>query len=362
MSNRILILLPNDQLGGAEQHLMNVANYYLQRDFYVEVRFLTQEKTGAWRRLRGNLNLIFTNAKAEKNGIVKFFRNIISNNNKVYDFVYTSHVHLTSFAGLMIKFKFIKVENFIARESTSIFKRFSGRKLAFFRFLYKVGYSKVSLLICQTEFMKNQLISALPHLDEKINIVVIPNPINLASIYHGEIDSSLLDTNFIVSAGRLIPEKGFDILIKAFSILKNRGMNMKLVILGEGNLRDDLTQLAVDLGVFDDVKLLGFQSNVYPYFRKAKACVVSSIIEGFPNVLLQMMSQNEKVISTLCAGGIEDIPRISTCVVGDSSELAMNIENTLMNDTLGNREIFDSFLEERSITNFISKINIHLNA
>jgi len=361
-NHRILILLPNDMLGGAEQHLMNVASYYLEQKYYVEVRFLTREKTRAWRRLEGDIKLIFTSANTEKGGIFIFFKNLLINNNKKYDFIYTSHVHLTSFLGIMMKLRFVKTQRFIARESTSIFKRFSGAKLFMFRFLYQIGYGKVNLLICQTDFMKHQLIEALPHLVKKMKIVVIPNPINLANIKKERLSPSFLDKQYIVSAGRLIPEKGFDILIKAFAMLKDNGMDLKLVILGEGNLRGDLERLAVDLNISDNVQFLGFQSNVYPYFREAKACVVSSIIEGFPNVLLQMMSQNDTVISTLCAGGIENIPSILTCEVSDIQALTTSMENALQNNNSNNRKIFDDFLEERSVANFIGKINGYLNA
>src|SRR5690606_6722773 len=136
-----------------------------------------------------------------------------------------------------------------------------------------------------------------------------------------------------------------------------RHPDLKLIILGEGTERENLEALAKELGIMESVLLVGFQDNVYPYFRHASVCVVSSIIEGFPNVLLQMMSQNDKVVSTLCAGGIEDVPCIHTCEINNSEDLAIKIEYALKTDAKSNREVFDRFLETRSVASFIEQIN-----
>src|SRR5690606_20880375 len=117
-----------------------------------------------------------------------------------------------------------------------------------------------------------------------------------------------LPNNFIVTAGRLIHEKGYDILINAFAELKEKYPDLKLIILGYGDLKQELIYLATSLNIEQDVIFWGFVENVYPFFKKAKACVISSRVEGFPNVLLQMMSQNSNVVSTTCAGGIDTIP------------------------------------------------------
>lgn len=361
MTRKILILVPNDNLGGAEQHLRNIALYYLEKGYFLEVRFLTKERTNSWRNLGENCRLIFTDSSSEKSGIAAFFRGIIASRNTSYDFLYTSHVHLTGIAGLLINLNLLKVRKFVGRESTSIFKRFTGPKLWMFKAFYKIGYNRLDLLICQTAYMKRQLIEGLPKLGKRINIQVIPNPINLNKIKTEVPDFYLKNRNYIISAGRLIPEKGFDILIRAFVSLIDKFPEMTLIVLGEGEERDRLEALVDELGVNEKVFLIGFKDNVYNYFKYAKSCVVSSRIEGFPNVLLQMMSQNDSVVSTLCAGGIEDIPSIYTCEPNDVDKLAIQIEASLINDNSFNREVFDNFLEKRSVPNFVEQINTLLN-
>jgi glycosyltransferase involved in cell wall biosynthesis len=75
------------------------------------------------------------------------------------------------------------------------------------------------------------------------------------------------------------------------------------VILGEGAERKSLEALIKELGVVDDVRLLGFQKNPYTYMSRAAAFVLSSIYEGFPNVLLEALACACPIVSTDCPNG-----------------------------------------------------------
>jgi glycosyltransferase involved in cell wall biosynthesis len=169
-----------------------------------------------------------------------------------------------------------------------------------------------------------------------------------------------IEMPYIVSAGRLIPEKGFDILIAAFSKLKQEYRDLKLIIIGDGKFRIEMEILIKKLNLENDVILYGIADNVYPFFKQAKMCVVSSRIEGFPNVLLQEMSQNEKVVSTLCAGDIDKIDGLFTCRPNDEQDLLRAMQQCLEADTAGNRILFDKELQGRSIDGFIDKVNSYL--
>lgn len=359
--NKILIALPNDTLGGAEQYLKNIANFYLNSKYSVFVLFLKKEDSYGWSdfKNRENVSLMFTNASSEKFGLFGFIKNLWLLRRIKFDYIFTSHVHLTGFIGFFIKLKITKKKYFIGRESTLIFDRFKGFKLFLFKFHYKMGYRSLDLLICQTELMKNQFVNNLPKLSQKINISVIPNPIVLINNIFKKND--LKYKNYIVSAGRLIPEKGFDILIDAFYLLYKDFPNLKLVILGEGKERTSLENQIFDLKMNENIFLEGFVKNVYPYFSEAKLCVVSSRIEGFPNVLLQMMSQNNNVVSTKCAGGIDEIKGIIVSETVSVKSLYDAMKNCLLNvNNENNRALFDLELESRSIDSFIKKIDLEL--
>ena len=359
MLRKILIVLPTDNLGGAEKVLKMIASHYVSKA-NVSVFFLQKRSTSLWDDLliNKNITLDYGKSKSSALGLINLLYFILKC--RKYHHIFSSQTLINGFIGLFIKLKLIKTDFFVARESTSVFNRFSGIKLLNYRMIYYLGYSSIDLLICQTELMKDQFIKNLPFISKKINIKTIPNPINLEKTLQPNTDF-ILNEDFIVAAGRLIDEKGFDILIDAFNLLQNDYSNLKLVILGEGPLRSQLETKIRNLNLADKALLPGRVSNVLTYFNSARACVVSSRIEGFPNVLLEMMSQNTNVISTSCAGGIDDIKGISIAEINNVISLANAIEKTLKYNTDENRSSFNKNLNKRSIDNFIKKIEFQLN-
>ena len=359
MLRKILIVLPTDNLGGAEKVLKMIASHYI-KNANVSVFFLQKRSTSLWDNvlINKNITLDYGKSKSSTLGLINLLYFILKC--RKYHHIFSSQTIINGFIGLLIKLRIIQTKFFIARESTTIFNRFSGIKLLKYRMIYYLGYSSVDLLICQTELMKAQFIKNLPFISKKINIKTIPNPINLEKTLQPNTDF-IFNEDFIVAAGRLIEEKGFDILIDAFNLLKNDYYNLKLVILGEGPLRSHLETKIRILNLADKVLLPGRVSNVLTYFNLARACVVSSRIEGFPNVLLEMMSQNTNVVSTKCAGGIDELEGVFVVEVNDVSELVEHLKVILDSDTSQNRVLFDKELKSRNIENFINKIELSLN-
>lgn len=355
---KILIVLPNDTLGGAEQYLKLIASYFKYED--ISIFFLQSYQTKLWADLEKETNQFYCSSKSRFLGILKFIQTI--NNQKIkYDYIFTSHISINALVGTLINLKILKTNKFIARESTSIFLRFKGLNLLLYKLFYKIGYKKMDLLICQTDLMKTQLIDGFKTIDSRTLVKTIPNPINFDFLIKQRQKSNKLNFSydFIVSAGRLIDEKGFDLLIDAFYNIKKTNKNIKLIILGEGDSKESLKEQIVRLNLIDEVILTGHVTNVLDYFKEARLCIVSSRIEGFPNVLLQMMSQNEAVVSTLCAGDISNIEGLITCEPNDKFALINALENALANQ-YNTRQIFDIYLENRSIHKFIDRIHLAL--
>jgi glycosyltransferase involved in cell wall biosynthesis len=354
MLRKILIVLPTDNLGGAEKVLKMIARHYIN-NANVSVFFLQKRTTSLWDDLLINKNITLDYGKSKSSGLGLISLIFFVFKCRKFHYIFSSQTIINGFIGLLIKLRIIQTKFFIARESTTIFNRFSGIKLFKYRMMYYLGYSSIDLLICQTELMKAQFIKNLPFISKKINIKTIPNPINLEKRLQPDTDF-IFNQDCIVAAGRLIEEKGFDILIDAFNLLQNDYSNLKLVILGEGPLRSHLETKIRILNLADKVLLPGRVSNVLPYFNLARVCVVSSRIEGFPNVLLEMMSQNTNVVSTKCAGGIDELEGVFVVEVNDVSGLVEHLKVILESDTSHNRILFDKELKSRSINEFINKI------
>lgn len=248
------------------------------------------------------------------------------------EIIMSTHPYLNAYLGFFKRIGFLKTQ-LIVRECTSVFTRFSGVKKLAYQIIYRVGYPAVDLVICQTDVMRTQLMNHNRYLDSA-RVIVQPNPVDVEKmILLG--DQQLLEMEkideFICTAGRLIPEKGFDILIKAFEIVYRSYPHLKLYLLGEGKEKQALTQLIADYNLQNAVLLKGYIANPAPYFKNAKLCVVSSITEGFPNVLLEMMALNSAIVSTICAGGITSIPNITTVGVNNIEALAIAMLETLKN-------------------------------
>lgn len=354
---KVLIVLPNDSLGGAEQILKMIALNF--NDSTVDIRFLKRKQANGWNDIPSHVFLSYQDANSEYLGMLFFVFSFLFKPAKKYDYIFTSHVLVTGTVGFLVRLGLIKKEYFVARESTQVFNRFSGLKLFLYKSMYKLGYSKIDLLICQTEQMKQSLIVNMTWIYRKVKVCVIANPIDLSNVNNSQ--DINIEHPFIISAGRLILEKGFDILIDAFNKISRKYPKIQLIILGEGKERLNLEKKIRALQLENKVFLKGQVLNVYPYFLNAKLCVVSSRLEGFPNVLLQMMSQNTRVVSTKCAGDIDQIAGVFLAETHDIDSLAETMMTSLNQDTTQNRVVFDDFIRKRSIECFLEQIEIELH-
>jgi glycosyltransferase involved in cell wall biosynthesis len=110
----------------------------------------------------------------------------------------------------------------------------------------------------------------------------------------------------VISAGTLTRRKGFADLINAFAIAQ-ASTPMRLIILGDGYLMDELTSLARELGIEDKVSLPGNVLNPLKYFSRANVFVLSSYAEGMPNVLVEAMMCGCTPVATDCPTGPREL-------------------------------------------------------
>ena len=112
----------------------------------------------------------------------------------------------------------------------------------------------------------------------------------------------------IISVGRLTKEKDHETLIKAFALVKKDiSREVKLIILGDGDKRPSLEKLIHKLSLTEDVSLPGFADNPYSYMKRSSVFVLSSLWEGFGNVLVEAMALGVPVVSTNCESGPDEI-------------------------------------------------------
>jgi glycosyltransferase involved in cell wall biosynthesis len=110
----------------------------------------------------------------------------------------------------------------------------------------------------------------------------------------------------ILSVGRLTRQKDFGTLVRAFRQVRD-GRPARLMLLGEGEQRPLLEALIEELGLAEDVQIMGFLLNPYPYYGAADLFVLSSLWEGLPTVLLEAMVFGLPIVSTDCPSGPAEI-------------------------------------------------------
>ncbi len=186
-----------------------------------------------------------------------------------------------------------------------------------FTLLRRYLYPKSSALVVQTEAARMWALGFMPH--EKVH--VIPNPVSMqqeslkqtimacstGQIIPGKGFDLHGCRHLITAAGRFTHQKGFDLLIEAFSRATRDTNDWCLMILGEGEDRSFMQDLISRLSLQDRVFLPGMIQNLEPVLKKSTFFVLSSRYEGFPNVLLEAMAMSLPVISTDCPFGPSEI-------------------------------------------------------
>ena len=110
----------------------------------------------------------------------------------------------------------------------------------------------------------------------------------------------------LISVGRLSAPKGYDVLIQAFTVVRNMYQNARLLIAGAGTLEDELEQLIIRLGLEGSVHLLGRREDVPELLAASDVYVNASLWEGLPVSILEAMSAGLPIVAT----SVGDIPHI----------------------------------------------------
>ena len=162
--------------------------------------------------------------------------------------------------------------------------------------------------------------------------------------------------NYIIHVGRLTESKRHDILLKAYA---KSNIREKLLLLGEGPLKDNIMKQASDLGIDEKVIFAGFHQNPYPIIKNAKLYIASSDYEGFLIALVEALVLNVPVISTNCPHGPGEIlvNHLSKYLVpvGNYESIAEKIEEILANREKAVDAISKASLERFAVKNIANK-------
>ena len=207
--------------------------------------------------------------------------------------------------------RFFKNIKFLVRCDNYLFAYNDSQKA-----LIRKTYFRADIIIAQTEEMKQELLDEM-HLSAN-KVIVLHNPVDTETIdlklKMGNNPYPQKDIIRFVSSGRFAFQKGFDLLIQSFDIVKRILPNAELYIVGKKDgscmkCYKQISELLDKYGLCDSVKCVGFQSNPYVYVRYADCFVLSSRWEGLPNVMIESLYLGTPIAAFKCIPIIERIIR-----------------------------------------------------
>ena len=140
--------------------------------------------------------------------------------------------------------------------------------------------------------------------------------------------------------GRLGWKKGYEFALRAFARLRERIPGLRVDIVGDGDLREGLEAQSRELGLEETVRFLGQRNDVHARMRGFDCYVLSSVVEGMPNALLEAMALGRPVVTTSAGGSAEVVVDGESGMVvppKDADALADAIERVLREELLAER-------------------------
>ena len=354
--SHIIFVMPQLRTGGAERVIVNIINY-LNRDSFDITLILFNKNGSLVDRLSQDINIYNLNISSVAKGIPKLLLKIYQlKPNIIFSGIGNLNIYISIFIPLMRLF--LPKTKWIARQASILTLNNTQEKSPkLYEWLYKRVYKNYNRVICQSDYMRDDLIKNYDF--PKYKTVVINNPLDTKNIdklsKEPILEHIFTDKIKLISVGQLRYEKRQDLLLKAFAKLDSR---YSLTIIGDGVKREELEKLALSLNIKDRVLFLGYQKNPYKYIKASNILVLTSEYEGFPNVVLEANFCGIPVVSFNSIGGISEI--IKNGVNGllvkykDINALSKSIES-IKNEKYDSNTIRDMTMKKYSIDLIIKK-------
>lgn len=310
-NKKIIFLIPTLAQGGGER-VVSQLSLGLDKNIDKVIVLFKEQVSYPYSGKLVSLNIRFTGGCFSKvynlaAGLFKF-RSIVRKENPDYVISLGNSANIiNSMSGSRA---IIRVDNSLSHSNQKFWEKI-------YKVLVKIMFKKAYKVVAVSKGLADDLVRNFKVPKEKI--LVIYNPINIQEIKKlsqeplGKHDAIFRDP-VIINVGRLTQQKGQWHLIKSFKLIKEKIGEVKLVILGEGELGPDLKNLAKELGLEKDILFLGWQKNPFKYLSRSGAFVLSSLWEGLGCVILEAMACGLPVVSVDCKSGPREIlaPRTDT--------------------------------------------------
>lgn len=257
-----------------------------------------------------------------------------------------SHHRMAAFYARLLQFWFPKLKHIYTSHSI-----FTGK-----RWLLKFALSKAKVIACG-DTVKQNLIN-----EYKIKeVLVIYNSVTRSKVV--DCDNKVINCEvnkgsyLIGNIGRLTEQKGIDVFIKAIAIVATKKCNVKGVIIGDGEYREELEKLVKELNMRDNIIFLGFQENIFSLIKQMEFIISSTRREGFPLVPIETFSAGKTIIVSDIENNLEIVESGKNGLSfkkDDIEDLAEKIEMMMENKEYYEKNAKKSYDERFSYEKFVS--------
>ncbi len=180
-----------------------------------------------------------------------------------------------------------------------------------YKILIRFLYPHADRIVVVCKYVKEQLWREYGVPEELIDFIYNPLDLqNIATKMKEELPaeySNVFNHPVIINVGRLNVQKGHDMLLKSFKLVREQVSDVRLIIAGKGEREKELKNLVSKLGLTGSVIFTGFQENPFQFIARSDVFVFSSLYEGFGNAMVEAMACALPVISFDCRAGIREI-------------------------------------------------------
>jgi len=304
MKKKILFLLPSFRKGGEAKNTLNILNALDTERFELTLFICSNENNDFKRFLEKDVRII----EIESHSSVSAFFHIIKTLRSIHpDIIFTSFIDLNFVVGIYKLFSFRRFISVLRFNTMPSDKIPSGLGFPISEKARIFSVKSADKIIAQSSEMYDKILDYYSTSKSKVEIIL--NAINsdqITQLALEYIPYKSYEGTTLVAVGSLWSAKGFEFLIRAVRKLKDDfGLNVRLFIVGENLVPDSdydmyLQELINDLDLGKQVFLEGYKSNPYPYMKHADIFVLSSLKEGFPNVVLEALSLQVPCVVTDC--------------------------------------------------------------
>lgn len=305
IDNKITFLTFSLDHGGAEKVCLTLCNEFAQRNYDTELWIINYRESSLTGELSSKIKIFNLNRRHVRNSLIPLIRLMVRQRPKK---ILIFHIELAVLIIALKKLLFLKTTVFVRSINTlsraydypnGIWEKYLARPVI--KWILP-GSDKI---IVQSTGMYRDMIRNFNIPSKKL--VTIHNPaFNLPVNNIMKTDDEKKQNEFLY-VGRLSPQKGLENMLNSFKSAHNFNPSIHLTLVGDGSEREKLENLVTELGLKNNVTFTGFRENTFPYFYRAKATLLTSFFEGFPNVLVESLMAGTPVIAFDCPSGPEDI-------------------------------------------------------